>query len=466
MKADARDRMWKRRCRADRRLHRTHAISIAAILFCALTADGQVIPSALPALPKIDLPVDVDKTVTGITGELDARRLTDLRRLKVRDLLRVHRRELEADPNGAPIVRSEVLAFSPSKPVVAAAQAAGFSIARERVLEGLDARIVVLHAPAGVSTRRALKRLRALDPSGSYDFNHVYTESGEVTGPYTPSVGTPVARTTADVQASGPRVRVGLVDAGVDAAHAVFRDTVIRQYGCRDRKIPSAHGTAVASLLVGQSHTFRGAIPRAELHAADVYCGAPTGGAVDAVADALAWMARERVPVVNLSLVGAANVTLENVIRLLIARGHLVVAAVGNDGPAAPPLYPAAYPNVVGVTAVDSHQRVLPEAERGTQVDFSAPGADMIAADDHSSFAKVRGTSFACPIVAGLLAAELREADPAMAASALASLVRQAIDLGPRGPDRTYGNGLVGESLRMRATDITSNGRNLVGRSY
>jgi hypothetical protein len=91
-------------------------------------------------------------------------------------------------------------------------------------------------------------------------------------------------------------------------------------------------------------------------------------------------MARERVPVVNLSLVGPPNTLLENVTRAMVARGYLLVAAVGNDGPAAKPLYPAAYPGVIGVTGVDERRRVLLEACRGPQVDFAAPGSAMVAA--------------------------------------------------------------------------------------
>src|SRR5256885_5575025 len=85
----------------------------------------------------------------------------------------------------------------------------------------------------------------------------------------------------------------------------------------------------------------------------------------------------------------------------VLARGHLVVAAVGNDGPAAPALYPAAWPGVVGVTAVDARQQVLVEALRGAQVKFAAPGADMAAAGPHHRHAPGRRTSFAPPILAG-----------------------------------------------------------------
>ena len=153
--------------------------------------------------------------------------------------------------------------------------------------------------------------------------------------------------------------RIGLVDGGVDATHPVFKDALIHQHGCADKAIPSAHGTAVASLLIGRSERFRGAAPDAQLYTADVYCGLADGGAVDAVVEAISWIAHERVPVINVSLVGPRNVALEGAVRAVIARGFIVVAAVGNDGPAAAPLYPAAYPGVVGVTGVDARQKAL-----------------------------------------------------------------------------------------------------------
>ena len=62
--------------------------------------------------------------------------------------------------------------------------------------------------------------------------------------------------------------------------------------------------------MVGRSADFHGAAPGAQLYAADVYCGQAAGGSVTAVADALSWLARERVAVINVSLVGPANVTL------------------------------------------------------------------------------------------------------------------------------------------------------------
>jgi len=148
-------------------------------------------------------------------------------------------------------------------------------------------------------------------------------------------------------------------------------------------------------------------------------------------------------------LVGPKNVLLERAIGELIGSGYIIVAAVGNDGPAAPALYPASYPNVVGVTAVDAHNRVLLEAARGPQVMFAAPGADLAAAGVEHTYAAVRGTSFAAPFVAALLAARLAKPDAAAAASALQALTLAAVDLGPPGRDLTYGYGLVGAGLRI-----------------
>ncbi len=412
-------------------------------------AEAQVaLPGArLPGLPGAlnGLPVNADRALSGLSSDASPR-LQDLRRLRIRDLIRSHPKEVEADSEGAPILRGEVAALSPTDAALEKARAAGFVILRERELDGLDARVVILKAPERVDTRRALRQLRALDPDGTYDFNHLYLDGGlsesarvqtEPSGLSTPQVTPFVAPP-----------RIGLVDSGVDVAHTVFRDIVIHRHGCSGTPAPAAHGTAVASLMVGRSAQFRGAAPGSELYAADVYCGLATGGAVDAVVDALAWLVREHVPVMNVSLVGPPNSMLENVVRMVITRGHLIVAAVGNDGPAAPPLYPASYPGVVGVTAVDAHQRALLEACRGKQVKFSAPGADISAANPGQGYATVRGTSFASPIVAGLLAGSLREPDKAAAERVVAELAAHAVDLGSPGPDPVYGFGLVGGDLR------------------
>ena len=396
-----------------------------------------------PALPAVGLPPLTEEAAA--LGELSPGSLRELRQQRIRELLRRHRDVLEPDPHGAPIVRGELLAFSPQQSALELALAAGYTVVRERRLDGLGARLVVLHAPD--DTARSLTRLQGIDPGGSYDFNHVYLPSGAPSGA-AQVLSSPAARvTTAASEPAPAAARVGLIDDGVDAHHAALDAVTIHAHGCAGASVPAVHGTAVASLLAGRAGHFRGAAPGAEVYAADVFCGRPTGGAVDEVSEAFAWLMQEQVPVINVSLVGPANRTLERVVAGAVARGYLIVAAVGNDGPAAPPLYPAAWPGVVGVTAVDARHRVLPEAERGPQVKLAAPGADMAAARTPRGYALVRGTSFAAPIVAGLLAQALHAPDKAAAEEALTALERQALHPGAPGPDPAYGYGLVGTEL-------------------
>lgn len=429
------------------------AATTAALLLLSPPAAAQLRTPSLPQLPSLPSgPLDrVDRSLsqTGLSAQqrLDIR---ELRQRTIRELVRRAPDRIELDAAGEPAVRSEVVAMAPTAAALEAARAAGFSIARELVLEGLGERLVVLRAPAGLNTGAALQRLRTLDPQGQYDYNHVYTRSG------TPAAGKAAAaqdntRAAPQRQPQPQQIRIGLIDGGVDRQHPALREAAVQAQGCGgERTVPSAHGTAVASLLVGRDRSFLGAVPGATLYAADVYCGEPTGGAVDAIAQALAWMARERVPVVNLSLVGPPNRLLERVVAAMLARGHLIVAAVGNDGPAAPPLYPAAYAGVVAVTGVDGRRRVLPEAGQGPHVVFAAPGAELaVAASADAGYLAARGTSFAAPLVAGLLAMQLRQPDPAQTERAVSELAATAFDLGSTGRDSVYGHGLVGQAFRI-----------------
>ena len=423
-----------------------------AMTMMATAATAQV---RLPAVPLPALPLQaVSQTVDQIQSQsLD--RLRDLRHLEIARLIRANRQVVDTDPNGEPVIRDEILGLSPADAALEHALSLGFIVDREQIIEGMNIRLVIFRAPHGMSTLKALRALRQADPGGSYEYNHIYSGGGALSGAgalsgggWTAASGPPPAAGTAS------RARIGLLDTGVDVTHPVFRESVIHAWGCGNHAVPAAHGTAVASLLIGNGGVFHGVHPDAELYAADVYCGRPTGGAVDALVAAFGWLVQERVPVINVSLVGPRNLMLERVIGSLIAGGYIIVAAVGNDGPAAPPLYPASYQNVVGVTAVDAHHRVLIEAARGPQVMFASPGADLAAAGSDHSYAAVRGTSFAAPFVAALLAAGLAVPNSADAAAAIDALAKSAVDLGPPGRDLTYGFGLVGAEYRIDPTPL------------
>lgn len=431
------------------------AASAALALTLALGSTGA---SAQLRVPSLNLPLPerlgpLDGSALRSRGErllgsADLIRLDELRLAQLDRLLRRHRDVLEADPRGEPVVRREILAWAPSPAGLAAARTAGMEVVREQA-QGVLGAVVVLRVPDGANLAAELEKLRSLDPEGSYDFNHIYTGSSAL--PLDP--GAKAGADTAGLPAARPGtarpVRVGLIDSGVDSGHAVFRDASIRRWGCGGAAHPAPHGTAVAALMVGDAAPFRGAAPSALLYAADIYCDSATGGSADKIAGALAWLATEQVGVINISLVGPPNILLERVVTAMVRRGHLLVAAVGNDGPAAPPLYPASYRGVVGVTGVDKRGRALPEAARGPQVMFAAPGKQMVSAAIGSPpYRTMRGTSFAAPIVAAMLAPSLPAPSSSAAKFAIDALAKQAAGGAPNTISNETGYGVVGMAFR------------------
>ncbi|WP_295926016.1 S8 family serine peptidase [uncultured Xanthomonas sp.] len=408
---------------------------------------------ATPAWAQLALPSAgglVQDVTQGVQGGMnrvgeslqDARGEVERLRLKrLQALLRSDPRGLERDEGGAVVMRGQVVALEPDPAALQAAQAAGFAVLEQRSFGEFGLRLVVLQVPSGLSTRRALQQLRERDPQGDYDYNHVYSGSAAMPAPASAS-----AAPAAAGAAAGGFV-VGLIDSGVDAAHPALAGVQVRSWGCDGQVRAQPHGTAVASLLAGRA-VAHGPFART-LYAADIYCGQADGGTVVELVGALAWMAQRQVPVINISLIGGPNRALQLAVQRMLARGHVLVAAVGNDGPAAPPLYPAAYPGVIGVTAVDARARVLPEAGRGPQVAFAAVG-ELIAAAPQGRWQTQRGTSFAAPLVARLAAQALPQPDPQAAAQVRAQLQAQARDLGAPGTDPVYGAGLLGADLPLQ----------------
>lgn len=384
---------------------------VFALLFLVCAFAAAPVARAQLGLPLPDVPAvgDVLGQTRDQVGDAVDRPLQDARRLHARDLLRTHRRELEADPEGQPIVRSQIIALGMSPAAIEQARAQGFGIVRTDALDETTS-MVTLRAPRGLSTRHALRRLQEFDPNGTYDFDHLHLESGAAL--------TIPAFAQSGAARGGPRI--GLIDSGVSANVAVQRAFA------SSAPVVGAHGMAIAGLISS-------AAPGAQIYAADIYGGAPTGGASSALARALSWLAEEGVAVINVSLVGPRNRVVEAVVARIVARGFVIVAAVGNDGPAAAPLFPAAYDGVVGVTGVDTRERVLMEAGRGAHVDFAALGVH----------GRVRGTSYAAPIIAARLASAIAAPSAVNAQSAIDALRNQARDLGASGRDNIYGYGLI-----------------------
>jgi subtilisin family serine protease len=87
-----------------------------------------------------------------------------------------------------------------------------------------------------------------------------------------------------------------------------------------------------------------------------------------------------------------------------VAKGVILIAAAGNNGPKGAPVYPAAYPEVIAVTATDESDQLYGKANRGDYISVAAPGVDIIAPALKGGYGLSSGTSMAAAHVAGVVA--------------------------------------------------------------
>jgi hypothetical protein len=222
---------------------------------------------------------------------------------------------------------------------------------------------------------------------------------------------------------------------------------VNRRFASGARSDP-LHGTTIAAFLVGApNHGVDGVLPGAGLFAADAFHATVGGAAAETLAliRALDWLAGQDVHAVNLSLTGPANTLLRRAVAALENLSIAVTAAAGNGGPLAGPTYPAAYPEVIGVTAVGADLRRYAQANRGKHIFIAGPGIGLESLDGRL----VTGTSFAVPFVTAAIADVLRDQTPLDIVKR--KLSEQARDLGPPGPDDAFGHGLLRHTLSCAA---------------
>jgi subtilisin family serine protease len=322
----------------------------------------------------------------------------------------------------------------------------GFTIRERSDLASLDRVLLRVDAPEDRDIAQAALEL-ALDAPGTLvDFNHLYRAGAEPA----PSgfAGRPAARAVEPARLALPGVAIGLIDSAVATGHEALRAAQIEQrdFVPYSDARPLEHGTAVASIIVGESKTLRPLLPGARLYAASVFFADDAGHPVAATAslvEALDWLAASAVRTVNMSLAGPPNKVLEGAVKETVARGAVVVAAVGNNGPVGEPLYPAAYPSVVGITAVDAANRIYRYANRGRQVTFAAPGVKVRVARSAGGYGVDSGTSLAAPYAAAIVASSLALKAQLPADEVVAALESAAIDLGDQDFDEVFGYGLI-----------------------
>lgn len=342
-------------------------------------------------------------------------------------------------PNGDIAVERQWLLTGTAEEITRLRQS-DIRIIQQQSLESLGLTVVRFEVPENLDSKQALSELLP-DAANRLDRNHVYR-------PQTGANPPPTATDQPAAAGSCPMpVPVGMLDTGIQADHPALKGIRIEQRRFLEEEghtlsEPQKHGTEVAGILA--DHLNHTPSPAVRLFSASVFHNqeSPSDGAtLGHLLEGLNWLASTPARVINISLTGPDNRILETAIQALESKGVLLVAAVGNAGPSAPPLYPAAYPGVVGVTAIDGEDRLYRWANRGEQVMFAARGVNVRVATPGGGKSVASGTSLAAPVVSALLACEQSDLSPQ---TALQALRKRARDLGPPGRDPGYGYGAVG----------------------
>ncbi len=350
--------------------------------------------------------------------------------------------------------------FEPNEVVVANApegfEAAGFRTLEKLHFAALSLDVLRLATPAGMPVPAAVAALRRQFPGVIIDANHQFqTARGESDQSL---ARTAIGWSGIDA-ACGEGLRIGMVDTPVDVTHPALAGQKImyRSFILPTRTpAPADHGTAIAAMLVGKPDPqgFGGLLPGAELLAGNIFTFNDQGAEVAdviAMVKAIDWLSSAHVQAVNLSMAGADNRILHEAVNQASSRGMVLAAAVGNWGTYDRPAFPAAYEQVIGVTAIDSTDAIYSFANRGSYVAFAAPGVQMwTAVPGGGKFQS--GTSFAVPYLTSRIAADIAAGGATSADNFRHSLSREAVDLGPPGRDDTFGWGLINKPPRCSRT--------------
>ena len=321
----------------------------------------------------------------------------------------------------------------------------GLRAKKRKILKSLGLVITTFRVPSNVDSIETANNIRKAYPKMWADVNHRYSLLGS-------SRNTKVAKKLINWKmkssSCGKGLRVGLLDTEVNTKHPALKKQKVITHSVLSHGITKAkadHGTAIATLLVGSSNskTLSGLLPKAKLYSVSVFRKRGQNK-VDTTAEwivsAIDWLLSKKVNVINMSVGGPRNLLVDVVLQRTIKSGIPVIAAAGNGGAKAAPVYPAAQPGVIAVTAVDSDLEVYGKANSGKYIDFAAPGVDLWAGNAKGSAKYVSGTSFAVPFVTAAMSTTLKKLGPR---KAYKNLKDKTKDLGPKGKDKKFGWGFL-----------------------
>jgi hypothetical protein len=247
--------------------------------------------------------------------------------------------------------------------------------------------------------------------------------------------------------ATGKDVMVAVIDSQIDNAHPELSKGIGAQFdGVGQPDQPHTHGTGMAGAIVAQDRLL-GVAPGARALAVHAFA---TGGAqqspqatTQSIVAGLEWALNKGARIINMSFAGPYDPMLALALKKASERGAILIAAVGNAGPKSPPLYPAADPHVIGVTAIDENDKPYKGSNIGKQVAIAAPGVDVMVPAPAGAYQLTTGTSVAAAHVSGVAALLLERHPQADANLILEVLTSSATRLGTNKRDDKLGWGLI-----------------------
>ncbi len=177
----------------------------------------------------------------------------------------------------------------------------------------------------------------------------------------------------------------------------------------RHTATPHQHGTAIASLIAAHGKLM-GAAPGAKILAVRAFDPKAAGaeGTTFNILKSLDWAAAQGARVINMSFAGPDDPAIHRSLEAARKKGIVLVAAAGNAGAKSPPLYPAADPNVIAVSATDADDKLFEQSNRGRYITVAAPGAQILVAIPDNGYEMSSGTSYSAAEVSGIVALMLQ----------------------------------------------------------
>ncbi|MDQ0254449.1 putative cell wall-binding protein [Evansella vedderi] len=244
----------------------------------------------------------------------------------------------------------------------------------------------------------------------------------------------------------GKDIKVAIIDTGISAhPHLTVAGGVSTLSYTDSWKDDNGHGTHVAG-TVGANEIF-GVAPGTSLYAVKALDQDGTG-TLSSILTAIDWSIANNMNIINLSFgTETESYVLKEILDHAYELGILIVAAAGNsgkeDGSGNNVYYPAKFDSVIAVSAIDQELKRASFSSTGDEVEFTAPGVDILSTYLNGELAMASGTSFAAPHVTGFLAL-LKEKYPTKTNGQLREVLQKYVmDLGTPGRDRLYGYGLV-----------------------